>query len=52
MSLCGVITRNIISYLLNELCDFDLIDDNPELIKQNKSEQNLGNQFLDIEPYC
>jgi len=47
MGLLGVIIRNLIFYPLNELCDFDLIDEDPKLIEEKKPEEPLSNRFIE-----
>ena len=47
MSILGVIIRNLISFTLNELCDFDLIDEDPDLIKEKKLEGPLSVQYIE-----
>ncbi len=47
MSILGTIIRNLIFYPLNELCNFDLIDEDPELIKEKKLEEPLSVQYVE-----
>ena len=52
MSLLGIIVRNLVFYPLNELCDFELIDEDPGLSEEKSFKETLGNQYSNIKQYC
>lgn len=52
MTIFDIIIRNLIFYPLNILCDFELIDEDSELIEEKRLEERLGSQYIDIKQYC